>query len=35
MTRNNIGGLDDYIVRKEEKEVVFYLENPYSHQISF
>ena len=29
MTRNNIGGLDDYIVRKEEKEVVFYLENPY------
>ncbi len=28
MTRN-IGGLGDYIVLKEEKEVIFYLENPY------
>ena len=28
MTRN-IGGLDDYIVLKKEKEVIFYLENPY------
>ena len=29
MTRKNIGGLNDYIVLKEEKEVVFYLHNPY------
>ena len=29
MTRKNIGGLSDYIVLKEEKEVIFYLENPY------
>ena len=29
MTRKNIGGLSDYIVLKEEKEVVFYLHNPY------
>ena len=25
----NIGGLGDYIVLKEEKEVLFYLEQPY------
>ena len=25
----NIGGLSDYIVLKKEKEVVFYLHNPY------
>ena len=29
MTRKNIGGLSDYIVLKEEKEVVFYLHNLY------
>ncbi len=29
MTRKNIGGLSDYIVLKEEKEVIFYLEDPY------
>ena len=29
MTRKNIGGLSDYIVLKEEKEVIFYLHNPY------
>ncbi len=29
MTKKNIGGLSDYIVLKEEKEVVFYLHNPY------
>jgi hypothetical protein len=29
MTRKNVGGLSDYIVFKEEKEVVFYLHNPY------
>ena len=29
MTRKIIGGLSDYIVLKEEKEVVFYLHNPY------
>ena len=29
MTRKNIGGLSDYIVLKEEGEVIFYLENPY------
>ena len=29
MQRKNIGGLGDYIVQKEEKEVIFYLENPY------
>ena len=29
MTKENIGGLSDYIVLKEEKEVIFYLENPY------
>ena len=29
MTRKNIGGLSDYIVLKKEKEVIFYLENPY------
>ena len=28
MTRN-IGGLDDYIVLKDKKEVIFYLENAY------
>ena len=28
MTRN-IGGLDDYIVLKKEKEVIFYLEQPF------
>ena len=29
MTRKNIGGLSDYIVLKEEKEVIFYLEQPF------
>ena len=31
MTRKNnyAGGLSNYIVLKEEKEVIFYLENPY------
>ena len=29
MQRKNIGGLGDYIVLKEEKEVIFYLHNPY------
>ena len=29
MTGKNIGGLSDYIVLKKEKEVVFYLHNPY------
>ena len=29
MTKENIGGLSDYIVLKEEKEVIFYLHNPY------
>ncbi len=29
MTKKNIGGLSDYIVLKKEKEVIFYLENPY------
>ena len=29
MQRKNIGGLIDYIVLKEEKEVLFCLENPY------
>ena len=31
MTRKNnyVGGLSNYIVLKEEKEVIFYLENPY------
>ena len=29
MTKKNIGGLSDYIVLKEEKEVIFYLHNPY------
>ena len=29
MQRNNIGGLGDYIVLKDEKEVIFYLHNPY------
>ena len=29
MQRKKIGGLGDYIVLKEEKEVVFYLENPF------
>ena len=29
MTDKNIGGLNDYIVLKKEKEVVFYLHNPY------
>ena len=29
MTEKNIGGLSDYIVLKEEKEVIFYLHNPY------
>ena len=31
MTRknNNIGGLSNYIVLKKEKEVIFYLHNPY------
>ena len=29
MQRKNIRGLGDYIVLKKEKEVVFYLHNPY------
>ena len=29
MTKKDIGGLSDYIVLKEKKEVVFYLHNPY------
>ena len=29
MTKKDIGGLSDYIVLKEEKEVIFYLHNPY------
>ena len=29
MQRKNIGGLDNYIVQKEDKEVIFYLKNPY------
>ena len=29
MTRKNTGGLSDDIVLKEEKEVIFYLHNPY------
>ena len=29
MTNKNIGGLSDYIVLKEKKEVIFYLHNPY------
>ena len=29
MQRKNIGGLGDYIVQKKDKEVIFYLENPY------
>ena len=29
MTKKDIGGLSDYIVLKEEKEVIFYLENTY------
>ena len=29
MTEKNIGGLSDYIVLKEDKEVIFYLHNPY------
>ena len=29
MTDKNIGGVSDYIVLKKEKEVVFYLHNPY------
>ena len=28
MTRKNNGGLSDYTVLKEEKEVIFYLEDP-------
>ena len=29
MTEKNTGGLSDYIVLKKEKEVFFYLHNPY------
>ena len=29
MTKKNIGGLSDYIVLKEEQEVIFYLNNTY------
>ena len=29
MTKKDIGGLSDYIVLKQVKEVVFYLHNPY------
>ena len=29
MNDKNIGGLSDYVVLKKEKEVVFYLHNPY------
>tara|TARA_B100000459_G_scaffold127026_1_gene80112 strand:+ start:257 stop:367 length:111 start_codon:yes stop_codon:yes gene_type:complete len=28
MQRKCVGGLGDYIVQKEDKEVIFYLENP-------
>ena len=28
-TNNYTGGLSNYIVSKEEKEVIFYLNNPY------
>ncbi len=28
-TNNYAGGLSNYIVLKEEKEVIFYLHNPY------
>ena len=28
-TNNYAGGLSNYIVSKEEKEVIFYLHNPY------
>tara|TARA_Y100001968_G_scaffold311170_1_gene332947 strand:+ start:115 stop:312 length:198 start_codon:yes stop_codon:yes gene_type:complete len=30
MTEKNIGGLSDYIVLRKEKEVIFYLHNPYT-----
>ena len=29
MTRKSMGKLNDYIVLKEEKEVIFYLHSPY------
>ena len=29
MTEKNVGGLNDYIVLKDKKEVIFYLHNPY------
>ena len=29
MTKKDIGGLSDYIVLKKQKEVIFYLHNPY------
>ncbi len=29
MTEKNIGGLSDHIVLKNEKEVIFYLHNPF------
>ena len=29
MQRKKIGGLSDYVVLKDEKEVMFYLEDPY------
>ena len=29
MTRKSIGGLSDYIVLKDEKQVIFYLHNSY------
>ena len=38
MQRKNIGGLGDYIVQKIEKEVIFYLENPFKfsqHSYAF
>ena len=28
-TNKNVGGLSNYIVLKKEKEVIFYLHNPY------
>ena len=33
MTDKNIGGLSDYIVLKKEKEVIFYLHNPYPDSL--
>ena len=37
MTKKNnyAGGLSNYIVLKEEKEVIFYLHNPYPDSVSY